>query len=159
MMPLPLPRSSACSVLTASESMATSCVAQNTLFSTTMASSRLKCALKSTIAAIRRVTIIIRLQATIQALRPPSRCSLTRSMTGAQAHLNAHGRKSAATKVPINASDTPCWRMNATMAIEVKPYGMPSETYSSPNVRKRPFLRSRRLPGFMRCDIAIPPCR
>lgn len=34
------------SVLTARESMATSCAAQNTLFSTTMASNRWKCAVK-----------------------------------------------------------------------------------------------------------------
>ena len=60
-------------------------------------------------------------QATIQALRPPNRCSLTRSMTGAQAHLKAHGRNIAATKVPISARETSCWRMNATIATEVKP--------------------------------------
>ncbi|MBK7902982.1 MAG: hypothetical protein IPJ97_08605 [Proteobacteria bacterium] len=35
--------------------------------------------------------------------------------------LEGPRQKSAATKVPINARDTSGWRMNATMAIEVKP--------------------------------------
>jgi len=42
-------------------------------------------------------------------------------MSGAQAHLNAQGRKSAAENAPITSSPTPCWRMNATIATEVNP--------------------------------------
>ncbi len=121
MNPLPLARSFSRSVLTASESMATSCVAQNRLFNTIIARSRRKCSLKSTIAVTVSVMIIMTVQKMIHALRPPSRCSLIRSIRGAQAHLKDHGRKSAATKAPIRSSDTPCWRMNATMATEVKP--------------------------------------
>ena len=121
MKPLPRPRSFSFSVLTASESIATSWVAQNMLFSTIIAISRLKCVLKSTSAVITRVTIIIVVQKMIQARRPPSLCSLIRSISGAQAHLNAQGRNRAAMKAPISSSDTPCWRMKATNATEVKP--------------------------------------
>jgi hypothetical protein len=57
----------------------------------------------------------------IQARRPPRRSSRIRSISGAQAHLKAHGRNSAATKVPISSRETLCWRMKATIATEVKP--------------------------------------
>ncbi len=108
-------------MLTASESIATSCVAQKKLCNVTTSSSSRKSSCASTVPVITSVTSAIVVQKMIHARRPPHRSSLTRSTSGAQAHLKAQGMNSAAEKAPIASSDTPCWRMNATMATEVNP--------------------------------------
>jgi hypothetical protein len=107
--------------------MATSCVAQKKLFRTTIIRSNWKSSTKSTAAVMSRVTVIMVVQKTIHAFLPPKRFSFTRSISGAQTHLNAQGKKSAATNVPICSRDKPCVRMKATMAVDVNPYGTPSD--------------------------------
>ncbi len=101
--------------------MATSCVAQKKLCTTTIARSHLKCCSASMRPMINRLTSIMVVQATIQARRPPQRSSRMRSTSGAQAHLKAQGRNSAAENAPITSRPRPCWRMNVTMATDVNP--------------------------------------
>ena len=84
-------------------------------------------------------------QKTIHAFLPPKRLSFMRSINGAHAHFKAQGRNIAATKMPICSRESPAVRMIATMAIDVKPYGIPSDIYISPKVRNRPLVLSSKF--------------
>ncbi len=92
MNPFAAPRSLAGSTCTASASMATSCVAEHTLWINRMPVNKPIACEKSIGSATSSVSIIPSCAPTIQVRRRPKRTDVIVSTIGPNAHLNAHGR-------------------------------------------------------------------
>ena len=90
--PLAKPRSSSCSVLTASASIATSCIAPKLLCTSSTAVNTPSCAGRSRPMQASSVTIIMICVPRIQPRRRPRRSETNTSMNGPKAHLKAQGR-------------------------------------------------------------------